>query len=54
MLGRYDLIACGDTGDCRTADKIVEGAGHSLNTGIHAGTFYRTTSTWLARLGIRG
>lgn len=58
VLGRYDLIACGDTGDCRTdpatADKIVEDAGHSLNTGTHAGTFYRATFTWLARLGIRG
>jgi hypothetical protein len=34
VLGRYDLR---DTGDCRTdpaaADKIVEDAGHSLNTG---------------------
>lgn len=59
VLGRYDLIACGDTGDCRTdpgvtADRIIEGAGHSLNTGTHAGTFYRTTFAWLARLGIRG
>jgi len=60
VLGRYDLIACGDTGDCRTdpaastTDRIIEGAGHSLNTGTHAGTFYRATFSWLARLGIRG
>ncbi len=60
VLGRFDLIACGDTGDCRTdpaastTDRIIDGAGHSLNTGTHAGTFYRATFSWLARLGIRG